>query len=101
MEVIALQAIPNQSLTLLLNGNRWALTIKQAESSMLVDVSLNDVPMLQGIRICPGTPIIPYRYLQANGNFMLLVDNEQLPGWRQFGASQILVYVPPGVTYGA
>jgi hypothetical protein len=100
MQDVPLEPIPNQTLTLTLDGNRWTLTIKQAVTSMIADISLNDVPLMQGVRFCAGTPLIPYRYLQGSGNFLLLVDNEQLPDWRQFGASQQLVYVSPGEGYG-
>lgn len=101
MRLVPLQAIPNQRLTLTLDGNRWDLTIKQARTSMIADVTLNDTPVMQGVRFCVGTPLIPYRYLQGAGNFLLLVDNEQLPDWRQFGASQVLVYVSPGEVISA
>jgi len=100
MQVIPLEPIPNQSLTLVLDGNRWSLTIKQAVTSMFADIALNDQPIMQGVRFCVGTPLIPYRYLQGFGNFLLLTDNEDLPDWQQFGASQQLVYVSPGEGYG-
>ena len=96
MRNIPIESTPNQSLTVNLDGNRWFLRIKECRGVMACDVSLDDVPILQGIRICPGTPIIPYEYLQGNGNFLLLVDREELADWSQFGMSQSLIYVSPG-----
>jgi len=96
MRNIPLESTPNQSLTVNLDGRRWLLRIKECRGVMACDVSLDDVPILQGIRICPGTPIIPYEHLQGNGNFLLLVDREELADWRQFGMSQSLIYVSPG-----
>ena len=63
---------------------------------MIADVYRNDAALLLGQRIAVGTPIIPYQYLQGAGNFILLVDNEELPDWRQFGVTQQLLYVEPG-----
>jgi hypothetical protein len=99
MRDIPLTATPNQSLSVAINGNRWALTIKEARGCMVADVVLNDVVLLQGIRFAVGTPLIPYRHLQGSGNFLLLVDDEQLPDWRLFGSSQQLVYVAPGEVF--
>lgn len=92
MRNIPLAAVPNQSLTVTFGENRWSLRIKVANRSMMADVSLNDVPILTGQRIVPGTPIIPYAYLQANGNFLFLIDDEELPDWAAFDSTQSLVY---------
>lgn len=97
---IPLSAVPNQQITVNVGDNRWTLRIKEARGSIIADVSLNDSPMLYGQRFAVGTPLIPYRHLQGNGNFLLLVDNEDLPDWQQFGVTQQLVYVAPSeITY--
>ena len=95
MRTIPLDAAPNQSVSINIGENRWTLRIKEATSSMIADVSLNDQPLLYGIRFCVGTPLIPFRYLAGNGNFLLLVNDEELPDWQQFGVTQQLVYVYP------
>ena len=96
MRLIPMEAVPNQELTLNIEGNRWLLRLKVAKSSMIADVYRNDAALLLGQRIAVGTPIIPYQYLQGAGNFILLVDGEELPDWRQFGVTQQLLYVEPG-----
>ena len=96
MRLIPMEAVPNQELTLNIDGNRWLLRLKVAKSSMIADVYRNDAALLLGQRIAVGTPIIPYQYLQGAGNFILLVENEQLSDWRQFGITQQLLYVEPG-----
>lgn len=96
MRLIPMEAVPNQELTLNIDGNRWLLRLKVAKSSMIADVYRNDVALLLGQRIAVGTPMIPYQYLQGAGNFILLVDNEELPDWKQFGITQQLLYVEPG-----
>lgn len=96
MRLIPIEAVPNQELTLYIDGNRWLLRLKVAKSSMIADIYRNDSALLLGQRIAVGTPMIPYQYLQGAGNFILLVDNEQLPDWKQFGITQQLIYVEPG-----
>lgn len=59
---------------------------------MVADVSRNGLEILKGSRILAGEALIPYRYLQT-GNFVTLTQNDALPNWREFGISQILVYL--------
>lgn len=93
MRTIPLATVPNQQVSINIGENRWTLRIKEAVSSMVADVSLNDQPILSGMRFCVGTPLIPFRYLAGNGNFLLLVNDEELPDWRKFGTTQSLVFV--------
>jgi hypothetical protein len=96
MRMIPIERLPNQELTLNIDGTRWLLRLKVARSSMICDVLRDDEPLVLGQRIAVGTPIIPYRYLAGAGNFILLVDGEALPDWQQFGVTQQLAYVAPG-----
>lgn len=96
MRVVPIEALPNQELSINIDGNRWTLRIKVGRLCMFADVYLNDAPVLLGQRIAVGTPVIPYEYLATEGNFILIVDDEQLPDWQQFGISQFLLYASPG-----
>lgn len=95
MRIIDIAAVPNQSFSVTLEGNRWDFVTKQAVTSMIADILLNDIEILSGIRIVSETPFIPYRYLQAAGNFIILTENEQIPIWRLFGIDQVMVYASP------
>lgn len=92
MRLIPIQATPNQSFSVQLDANRWDIVIKQASSTMIVDLTLNDEVILRGSRVVAGTPLIPYKFLQGAGNFMLLTEDEQLPEWGRFGVDQQLIY---------
>lgn len=96
MRNIPIEPIPNQSLTITENGTRFGLVIKDCNQTIAVDVSIDDVAVLQGQRIVVGTPIIPYEYLAGSGNFILLVNNDELPDYTKFGMSQLLMYTEPG-----
>lgn len=96
MREIPLEAVPNQQLSVTIGSDRWTLRIKDAHGCIVCDVTRNEVPMLLAQRIVAGTPLIPYEYLQGFGNFLLLVDGEDLADWRKFGVTQGLVYVGSG-----
>lgn len=92
MQVINIDAVPNQSFSVTVDSNRWDFVIKEAVTSMIADISLNDERILSGQILVAGTPIIPYRFLQGSGNFLILTENDQLPDWRRFGVDQVLTY---------
>lgn len=92
MQTIPLALAANQSFNVTLDGNRWGLRIKAAQTSMCADVELNGQMLVQGQRIVAGTPILPYRYLAIFGNFVILTDNDDAPDWQKFASGQVLVY---------
>lgn len=92
MNVIPLQATPNQSLTVQLDGARYTLTFKEAAGCMVCDVSRDDADLLYGVRVVAGSPLIPYRYMES-GNFVVMTENDELPAWESFDTTQSLVYV--------
>jgi len=92
MDVVGLERIPNQEFSVRLGGRRFVLRIKEAAGVMVADVLVDGEIVLLGTRIVAGTPIIPYRYLEA-GNLLLLTEGGQLPDYAQFGITQTLVYL--------
>jgi len=92
MLVIEIESIPNQEFSTTIGGDRWDFILKQAVTSMAATISLNDQVILSGQRIVAGTPIIPYKYLQSHGNFLITTVNDQIPTWERFGVDQFLTY---------
>lgn len=99
MILVPLVNIPNQSLTLQLDDNQYDLTIHATQDNpdgstgiMAVDITINNVTIISGIRAESAFPLIPYHYLE-NGNFIFLTQNFEYPDWRQFGVTQNLFYV--------
>ncbi|WP_272524230.1 MULTISPECIES: phage baseplate plug family protein [unclassified Providencia] len=92
MQDIPLNAVPSQRLRVSLGGDEWELTIKVAQATMCCDVKRNDITLLQGLRIMPNQPLIPYRYLSGNSNFAFITENDELPWWERFGQSHSLVW---------
>ena len=92
METIPLEVVPNQSLSVTIDRQRWTLTIKAAVSSMVVDLALNDEIVAEGLRVIANQPLIPYRYLATTGNFLLLTLDDEEAWWENFGSTQELTY---------
>lgn len=94
MQSIPLQAIPNQSFSITLDGNQWNFTLKTTNGVIAVTLAENGITISENLRAVANTLIIPYRYLE-NGNFLFLTQNFQLPDYTQFGVTQLLVYLSP------
>ena len=92
MRIVPLASVPNQAITVTLDGTRWSLAFKDCAGVTCVDVARDSVPILSAVRALAGEPVIPYRYLQT-GNFLFLTSDDQLPEYALFGVSQVLVYL--------
>lgn len=92
MVTIELATVPNQSLTVTLAGNRYSIALKATGTVMAATIERNGLTLISGQRIVAGEPIIPYRYLAEDGNFIVSTENDQLPDWEQFGVSQFLFF---------
>ncbi|PHM51042.1 phage baseplate plug family protein [Xenorhabdus sp. KK7.4] len=92
MREIPLRAIPNQRLAVTLGDTNWVITLKAARNMMLCDIQRDDVMIIQGSRLMPNAPLIPYAYLGSTGNFALLTEQDELPWWEQFESTQTFIY---------
>lgn len=90
---IALAAVANQSFFVQLDDRAYSIAVHASgDDLMTVDISRDDVVLIQGARMTPGTPLLPYRY-QESGNFILITNAGDLPAFAQFGVTQFLVYL--------
>lgn len=99
MIIIPLQAIPNQSLTIQLDGNNWDIQVFSCNTTpqtpgtqvMAYTFTLNGVVIVSNQRGVTHWPLIGYDYLE-NGNFFMITDNDDYPDYNQFGITQYLIY---------
>jgi hypothetical protein len=91
MQAIPLDAIPNQSLFVRLDGARYRLTLKEAGGMMAVTIERDGVTLVTGARAVAGFPLLAHPYLQAGaGNFLFVCDG--IPYFADFGSTCTLVY---------
>lgn len=88
---IPLQALPNQSFSILLDQTQYDIRIESTNNVMSFDIVRNNIAIVTGARSIAGFPIIPYKYLE-DGNFIILTMNEEYPDYTQFGITQSLIY---------
>lgn len=94
MQQIPLQQQPNQSFTVLLDGNQWDFTLKTIGNSTVASLTLNGTDILDSAHAAAGAFIIPAQYLeQGAGNFFFTTQSQQLPYYTQFGQTQFLIYI--------
>jgi hypothetical protein len=91
MLVIPLIQTPNQLLSFNADGAIWSIQVYQTISFMCADISLNNVPLINGVRCFGGIPLMPYTYMYQPdyGNFVFDTDAD----WNNFGASCNLFYL--------
>lgn len=92
MIIVPLQAIPNQSFSIVLDNNTWGLKLKTVEDTTVVSMTLNGITVIDSARAVSGSFIIPSEY-QESGNFLFTSASFQLPYFDQFGVTQALVYL--------
>lgn len=89
---IDLAPVPNQEFTVTLEGQPFTVVIKEANGVMVATVSRGEVTLISNSRIMPFGPIIPYPYLET-GNLAITTENDEIPYYTAFGATQFLYYV--------
>lgn len=100
MQEIPLIAASRQSLSVVVNSNRWGVRIYEVQPGLMcADFTLADVPQMLGVRCVAGSPLLPYDYLQTigGGNFAFVTLGNALPWWEQFGTPNCrLIYASAG-----
>ena len=101
MQQVKLQAIPNQSFSIRLDDSIYdirihALNIVTVDGLaippiMVMDINRDNETILQGQRLVPGYPVIPYRY-KEDGNFVFITDDDNYPDYNEFGLTQFLIF---------
>lgn len=94
MQTIALQAIPKQQFTIVLDNVLYDISVIETNGCMSINLSRGDEgEIVAGQRVVAGQLCLPYRSLEnAEGNFMFLTNDGDLPYYDQFGLTQTFVY---------
>ena len=99
MEIIPLQAVPNQTLSVQLNNKSFDILVSDCNGVMAVSISVNSVPLITGARAVNGFPLLPYAYLETGiGNFTFIASNDsaqEYPYWDRFNTDLTFIYVSP------
>lgn len=91
MQSIPLKALPNQAFSVTLDDNQWDFVIKSTNGTVSISLTRNAELILSNARAVGNTKIIPSEYEEA-GNFMIVVQNFELPNYTKFDVTQTLIY---------
>ena len=90
-EILELRQIKSQQVSIRLGENLYDFRVYSVPGGMAFDMIRDELLMLSGFRMVPGTPLVPYEHLES-GNFMLIIPDNELPDYNQFGLTQNLIY---------
>jgi hypothetical protein len=89
---VPIQSLPNQTFSISLENNTYDITLKETNGVISATVVRNDIIIVENQRCVAGFPVIPYEYLE-DGNFIFFTQDEQLPDYTQFNATQSFNYI--------
>lgn len=92
MQIVPIQAIPNQQLDIVLDSVSYRIKLRTIKGVMVADIERAGVTLINGTRCLANELIIPYRYLES-GNFIFVTKDYELPNYEQFGITQNLVFI--------
>jgi hypothetical protein len=92
-DIVPIQQIPNQTLSIVLDNDRYDIDLKSTKTSTIANISRNEILLIEGVRCVGATPLIPYKYLRVgSGNFIFSTPKELIPYYPNFGIDQFLFY---------
>lgn len=96
MQLIPLNAIPNQTVAVQLNGQSCTLNVYQKSTGMFMDVLVNDVLIIGGV-ICENlNRIVRSLYLGFIGDFSWVdTQGTNSPYYTGIGSRYYLLYLNP------
>lgn len=93
MQIVPLQAIPNQQFQVTFESTLFNITLKTILDRIYATILINNVVVVSGVLCVPGFQILPSRYLEGvTGNFAFVTNNDEYPSSDQFGITQFLLY---------
>lgn len=95
-QVIPLNAVPSQTLSVTLAGQAFTLNVYQKSTGLFMDVYINDALIAGGVLGLNGVRIVRDAYLGVIGDFAFVdTQGSDDPTYTGLGSRWLLVYVNP------
>lgn len=72
MITISLEPVKEQTVNVALNQQQCSIRLVQRESAIYMDLSVNDVPLIQGVPCLYANKMVRYSYLGFSGDLVFL-----------------------------
>lgn len=93
MMPVTLQAIPNQEVQFVADGQQYDITIRANDDVMFMDVSMNGAVVGTQYLCLVNQMVMPYPYLEgAGGNFIFTTASGENPQYANFTGPDVLLY---------
>lgn len=97
MQNIPLLATPNQTLKCVLGGQYCTIRLMTTPVGMLIDVLVNESPIVHGVICHDRNRLIRYPYLGFVGDLVFFdTQGSQAPEYSGLGSRYQLLYLSPG-----
>ncbi|EOC2804494.1 hypothetical protein ACI3GA_004620 [Escherichia coli] len=94
--MITVSVLPSksQSISVSLAGQPCNIKLVQRQSFMYMDLTVNEVPIMQGVPCLHGNKMVRYSHLGFKGD-LIFIDNdgESDPQWEGLGSRYLLYYI--------
>jgi hypothetical protein len=93
MQLINIDALPNQSFTVTLGDNNYLIKIYSIDGHMSYDLFINSIKIVAGFKMINDVLLLPYVHQEDSGNILLQISEDEIPDFTRFGLSQFLYYL--------
>lgn len=96
MQIIPLEAIASQRLSVVLNEQACQIRVYQRSTGVYLDLYANGMPIIQGSRCPDRVKLVRQPYLGFLGDLAFLdTQGNADPDFAEFGTRYFLIYLPP------
>ena len=84
--------IPNQIIQIPIGNYDYKIRLIDCDSFMAYDLYIDDDLIVSGFRVVKGQLLIPYRFQEVDGNFIIDTNGAD-PDYKNFGSTQFIRYL--------
>lgn len=96
MVIVPLRAVPNQTVTVALGGQRTQIDLYQKATGLFMDLLVSDAPVVTGVVCLDRCPVVRSVYLGFVGDLMIFdTQGTADPDSSGLGARWLLAYLTP------
>lgn len=94
MITVSLEAVKEQTVNVALNQQQCSIRLVQRESAIYMDLSVNNVPLIQGVPCLYANKMVRYSYLGFSGDLIFLdTQGTSDPEYSNLGGRYKLFYM--------
>jgi hypothetical protein len=94
MITVSLEAVKEQTVNVALNQQQCSIRLVQRDSAIYMDLSVNNVPLIQGVPCLYANKMVRYSYLGFSGDLVFLdTQGTSDPEYSNLGGRYKLFYM--------